>query len=416
MVFCSILSSCLIPPVFICINGLVFPALSRATMLLILIFFFRIVAACSVLLLLSSLLLYLIKISKGERLEAFGIKAQMFVSPFCMSVWTGLMGVRRLGYLIIVWVICIRITDAQLSENFYSKTCPNVEALVLGVAKQKLAEAPVSAPATIRLLFHDCFVDGCDASVLISSTPKHLAERDAADNKNLAADAFDAVNRAKAAVEAKCPHVVSCADILAIAARDFVALTGGPNYPVKKGRKDGRISIASRVRGNLPEGNFTVDLLLKTFASKGLNKSDMVALSGAHTIGFSHCDGFLDRLYNYHRTNLADPSMDPRLLKALKMSCPRTGGNSDIITPFDVNTPFAFDNMYYKNLQLKMGLLGTDQALFSDPRTNYLVQYFANYKTQFFQAFSVAMDKMSSIGVKTGNQGEIRKICTQINV
>jgi peroxidase len=326
------------------------------------------------------------------------------------------MGVRILRYLIIVWAVCIRITDAQLSENFYSKTCPNVEGLVLAVARQKLAEAPVSAPATIRLLFHDCFVDGCDASVLISSTPKYLAERDADDNKNLAVDAFDAVNQAKAAVEAKCPGVVSCADILAIAARDFIALTGGPNYPVKKGRKDGRTSLASRVRGNLPEPTFNVDLLLKTFGSKGLNRSDMVALSGAHTIGFSHCDGFLDRLYNYRRTNLADPSMDPRLLKALKMSCPKTGGNADIITPFDVNTPFAFDNAYYKNLELKMGLLGTDQALFSDPRTKYLVQYFANYRTQFFQAFSLAMDKMSSIGVKTGNQGEIRKVCTQVNV
>lgn len=345
-------------------------------------------------------------------MEAFGIRAQM---PFSLNVWAGIMGVRILRYLIIVWVICIRITDAQLSENFYSKTCPYVEALVLGVAKEKLAEAPKSGPGTIRLLFHDCFVDGCDASVLISSTPKHQAERDAYDNKNLAVDAFDAINQAKAAVEAKCPGVVSCADILAIAARDFVALTGGPNYPVKKGRRDGRVSNASRVKGNLPEAYFNVDLLLNTFASKGLNRSDMVALSGAHTIGFSHCDGFLDRLYNYHRTNMADPSMDPRLLKALKMSCPKTGGNADIITPFDVNTPFAFDNVYYKNLQLKMGLLGTDQALFSDPRTKYLVQYFANNKTQFFQAFAAAMDKMSSIGVKTGNQGEIRKICTQFN-
>ena len=85
------------------------------------------------------------------------------------------------------------------------------------------------------------------------------------------------------------------------------------------------------------------------------------------------------------------------------MFCPRTGGNSDIITPFDMNTPFAFDNMSYKKRQLEMGLLGRDQALFSDPRTKYLVQYFANYKTQFFQAFSAAMDMISSIGVKIGN-------------
>ncbi|KAH9309989.1 hypothetical protein KI387_037900, partial [Taxus chinensis] len=269
-----------------------------------------------------------------------------------------------------------------------------VEALVLGAAKQKILEAPVSAPATIRLLFHDCFVNGCDGSVLISSNQKHLAERDADDNKDLAVDAFDAVNRAKAAVEAKCPGVVSCADILAIAARDFVALAGGPNYPVKKGRRDGKVSAATAVKGNLPQANFTVDQLLKYFASKGLNRSDLVALSGAHTIGFSHCNGFLDRLYNYHKTSKPDPSMDPKLLKALRMSCPPMGGNIDILSPFDVNTPFKFDNMYYKNLQLKMGLLGTDQVLMGDPRTQSLVQFYGKYITSFFQDFSSAMDKL----------------------
>lgn len=47
------------------IDGLIFPALSRATMLLIVFssFFFRIVSACFVLLLLSSIRLYLIKLN-----------------------------------------------------------------------------------------------------------------------------------------------------------------------------------------------------------------------------------------------------------------------------------------------------------------------------------------------------------------
>lgn len=69
-------------------------------------------------------------------------------------------------------------------------------------------------------------VKGCDASVLISSKSgsKELAERDAEDNKELADEAFDSVSKAKALVESKCPGVVSCADILAIAARDFVHL------------------------------------------------------------------------------------------------------------------------------------------------------------------------------------------------
>lgn len=51
-----------------------------------------------------------------------------------------------------------------------------------------------------------------------------LAEKDAQDNKNLAVEAFDSIKKAKALVESKCPGVVSCADILAISARDFVHL------------------------------------------------------------------------------------------------------------------------------------------------------------------------------------------------
>lgn len=50
------------------------------------------------------------------------------------------------------------------------------------------------------------------------------AEKDAPDNKSLAGDGFDTVIKAKTAVEALCPGVVSCADILALAARDSVVL------------------------------------------------------------------------------------------------------------------------------------------------------------------------------------------------
>lgn len=79
---------------------------------------------------------------------------------------------------------------------------------------------------------------GCDASILISTKPgsKILAEKDAEDNKDLAMEAFDSINKAKALVESKCPGVVSCSDILAIAARDFVHLVSLLLLFIKKGR------------------------------------------------------------------------------------------------------------------------------------------------------------------------------------
>uniref|UniRef100_A0A2N9GEW6 peroxidase n=1 Tax=Fagus sylvatica TaxID=28930 RepID=A0A2N9GEW6_FAGSY len=240
-----------------------------------------------------------------------------------------------------------------------------------------------------------------------------LAEKDAQDNKDLRVEGFQIITKAKALVESKCPGVVSCADILAIAARDFVHLAGGPYYQVKKGRWDGKISMASSVASNIPRSNSTVDQLLKLFSSKGLTPNDLVVLSGAHTIGFAHCRNFVSRLYDYHGSKQPDPAIDPRLLKALRMACPHYGGNTDIVAPFDVTTPFLFDHAYYGNLVAKLGLLATDQALFLDPRTKPQVQALAKDKQQFFKAFAAAMEKMGSIGVKRGGQhGEKRKDCS----
>ncbi|KAJ7968659.1 Peroxidase [Quillaja saponaria] len=305
--------------------------------------------------------------------------------------------------------------NRQLSVDYYAKSCPQVEQLVGSVTSQQFKVSPVSGPATIRLFFHDCFIEGCDGSIFIASKPgsKVLAEKDAEDNKDLRMEGFEGIRKAKALVEGKCPGVVSCADILAIAARDYVHLAGGPYYQVKKGRWDGKISMASRVGSNIPRANSTVDQLIKLFNSKGLTVEDLVVLSGAHTIGFAHCKQFLTRLYNFRNTNQPDPNIDPRLLKALKMSCPHYGGNLDIVAPFDVTTPFLFDHAYYGNLQNKLGLLASDQDLSLDPRTKNMVQDLAKDKHKFFQAFAVAMEKMGLIDVKRERKhGEKRKDCS----
>ncbi|BAS99699.1 Os07g0104233, partial [Oryza sativa Japonica Group] len=109
--------------------------------------------------------------------------------------------------------------------------------------------APTLAAAILRLHFHDCFVRGCDASVLLSSTHgvggNNMAERDAPPNRSLRG--FVSVQRVKSRLEAACPSTVSCADILALMARDAVLLASGPYWPVPLGRRDGRVSCAAEV-------------------------------------------------------------------------------------------------------------------------------------------------------------------------
>ncbi|KAG8055930.1 hypothetical protein GUJ93_ZPchr0001g31057 [Zizania palustris] len=307
----------------------------------------------------------------------------------------------------------------ELSLYFYAKTCPGVDQIVGNVTAPRFRDDPAAGPAVLRLFYHDCFVEGCDASILIAPTTgggaaaRPRVERDVDDNRNLPQEAFDTVEMAKAAVEKSCPGVVTCADVLALAARDFVHLAGGPYYAVKKGRKDSKVSLAGKVRGSLPRANSTVDELLRVFASKGLGVGDLVALSGAHTVGFAHCAHFVGRLYDFGGTRQADPVMDARLVKALRMSCPSTGGSARVVVPFDVSTPFQFDHAYYANLQARLGLLASDQALFLDARTRPLVQDLAADKNRFFQAFAASMDRMGSVHVKKGRKGEVRRVCSQ---
>lgn len=64
-------------------------------------------------------------------------------------------------------------------------------------------------------------LQGCDGSVLIDSTANNTAEKDAFPNQSLAG--FDVIDEVKTALEKACPGIVSCADIVALAARDSVS-------------------------------------------------------------------------------------------------------------------------------------------------------------------------------------------------
>ncbi|KAK9288381.1 hypothetical protein L1049_016836 [Liquidambar formosana] len=141
-------------------------------------------------------------------------------------------------------------SSAQLSTKFYSKTCPKVFDTVKSAVHSAVSKERRMGASLLRLFFHDCFVNGCDASILLDDTSSFTGEQTAAPNNN-SARGFNVVDDIKSKVEDVCPGVVSCADILAIAARDSVAILGGPNWDVKLGRRDSRTASFSDVT-NIP--------------------------------------------------------------------------------------------------------------------------------------------------------------------
>ncbi|KAH9623243.1 hypothetical protein KSS87_004152 [Heliosperma pusillum] len=304
------------------------------------------------------------------------------------------------------------VKAGKLKKSFYKNSCPNVESIVSDAVSKKFRQTFVTAQATLRLFFHDCFVEGCDASIMIVS-PNRDAERDAPDNLSLAGDGFDTVIKAKEAVEVVCPGIVSCADILALATRDVVSLTGGPSYKVELGRLDGLVSKASNVQNNLPGPQFDYQKLKAMFSSHKLSDIDMITLSGAHTIGFSHCNRFANRLYNFSPTTPMDPSLDPTYALQLMQECPPTV-DPNIVVGIDPDTPRTFDNLYYQNLLNGKGLFTSDETLLSNPKSRRTVEAFASNMSKFSSGFVKSMVKLGRVGVKTSN-GEVRRDCTKYN-
>ncbi|KAH9542986.1 hypothetical protein CY35_13G038500 [Sphagnum magellanicum] len=320
--------------------------------------------------------------------------------------------VAAAAVVVIIVVVMGVVAAAPLRLGFYATSCPMAEALITNATEAKWTADPSITAGLLRLYFHDCFVQGCDASILIKSTAQNTAEMDVAPNQQTL-HGMDLIDTAKDAVEKACPGIVSCADILALATRDSVVLAGGGTYAVPTGRRDSRVSLASSV--NLPGPRQSVVSALPAFMGRGLTLADMVALLGAHTMGVTHCQFFSDRLYNFNNTFRPDPTMDPAQVTLLRSVCPRIFPGLGGTVSLDQGTRFIFDNSFYQELQQNRGILQMDQELSRDPTTAVLVSQLAAPDSNFTTIFGQAMVKLGNVGVLTGARGEIRKICSQIN-
>uniref|UniRef100_A0A7N0UGA6 Peroxidase n=1 Tax=Kalanchoe fedtschenkoi TaxID=63787 RepID=A0A7N0UGA6_KALFE len=301
-----------------------------------------------------------------------------------------------------------------LYPQFYEHSCPQATQIVKSVVAKAVAKEPRMAASLLRLHFHDCFVKGCDASNLLDSSGSIISEKRSNANRN-SARGFEVIDEIKKEIEKACPHVVSCADILALAARDSTVLAGGPSWEVPLGRRDSLGASLSGSNQNIPAPNNTFQTILTKFKLKGLNLVDMVALSGSHTIGNARCTSFRQRLYNQTGNGRPDFTLDQSYAAQLRGHCPRSGGDQNLFV-LDFVSPIKFDNSYFNNLLANKGLLSSDQVLVtSSQQSLQLVKTYAENSQLFFEQFATSMVKMGNISPLTGSQGEIRKSCRKIN-
>uniref|UniRef100_A0A8R7U4G8 Peroxidase n=1 Tax=Triticum urartu TaxID=4572 RepID=A0A8R7U4G8_TRIUA len=340
--------------------------------------------------------------------------------------------------LLVVLGASVSSSSGQLQVGFYSKSCPSAESTVASVVRGTAAADSTILPALLRLQFHDCFVRGCDASVLIKGGNNN-AEVD--NNKHQGLRGMDVIENAKAQLESECPGVVSCADIVVLAARDAVAFTGGPSFDVPTGRRDGKVSNV-RDGDVLPDVRDSAQVLRSKFRASGLDDKDLVLLSckqanqptsflafprsimedpSAHTVGTTACFFIQDRLYKFPLPGGglgSDPSIPDGFLSELKSRC--APGDSNSRVSLDRGSERVFDTSILRNIRNGFAVIASDAALYNDTSTVDVVDSYSGLLSTIFgpyfrQDFADSMVKMGSIGVLTGASGEVRKVCSKFN-
>ncbi|BBN18085.1 peroxidase [Marchantia polymorpha subsp. ruderalis] len=338
---------------------------------------------------------------------------------------------QRTTNLVLVMILSVIVLSgtgqAELSSTFYDSSCPNLSTIVSSqVASSVAAEARMGA-SLMRLHFHDCWVNGCDGSVLLDDTATFTGEKASISNNN-SLRGFDVIDVIKADLEAQCPDTVSCADILALVhlkeIHNLVVLLavsstkswilkkdlGGPTWEVLFGRRDSLTASRDAANTFLPAPSSNVSTLRANFAAVGMGTDeDLVALSGAHTFGKGRCGLVSARIGG----NPPDATIDPDYNATLNSIC---SAGAATLVDLDQDTPTDFDNAYYSNLLILRGYFTSDQVLQSTGgSTADLVSSYASDQLTFFTAFANSMIKMGNLSPLEGTDGEIRVNCRVVN-
>ncbi|KAG6604435.1 Peroxidase 21, partial [Cucurbita argyrosperma subsp. sororia] len=301
----------------------------------------------------------------------------------------------------------------QLIVNYYNETCPRAEDIIKQQVFSLYKKHGNSAISWIRNLFHDCMVKSCDASLLLEIKEEEggiVSEMKS--SRSFGIRNLKYVNKIKQLLENECPDTVSCADIMALAARDAIVLIGGLEMEMKTGRRDSRECYEGVVEDFIPNHNDSLSLVLSRFQDIGIDAQATVALLGAHSVGRVHCVNLVNRLYP-----TVDPTLDPDHGEYLKRRCPSPNPDPKAVlyARNDLQTPMVLDNNYYKNVLGQKALLLVDQQLGSSPITLPYVQQMASNNTYFLAQFARAVLLLSENAPLTDEEGEIRKDCRRVN-
>ncbi|RAL44452.1 hypothetical protein DM860_011729 [Cuscuta australis] len=178
---------------------------------------------------------------------------------------------------------------------------------------------------------------------------------------------------------------VTYADLFQLAGATAVEEAGGPKIPMRYGRVDVSAPEQCPEEGRLPDAGppSPADHLRQVFYRMGLNDKEIVALSGAHTLGRSRPD----------RSGWGKPET-----KYTKDGPGAPGGQSWTAQWL------KFDNSYFKDMKEKRDedllVLPTDAALFEDPSFKVYAEKYAEDQEAFFNDYAQAHAKLSNLGAK----------------
>lgn len=209
-------------------------------------------------------------------------------------------------------------------------------------------------PKILRLAFHEAMTRGEFSKALSDEEAMEQLLADE-DNKGLA-PAISFINEVADGVARHELPTISPSELIYLAGAVAVELTGGPYIPIELPIEKKSVVEPSIQSPGIPREMEGFPALLIRFRRAGLDRKEMVALTGAHTLGKAHGRQFTEN-------------------------------------------PYRFDNEYFRRLlrddmSLSLAMLASDREFLKDEKTRQLVELYAGDEEFFFNDFRNAYLKM----------------------